>query len=191
MAADSFFLDIDDIAPEALDRDQHWAIADFRIAIDGRQGCSSLMYRAVLAPGDTHHRHRPACEEMYYIKYGRAAVGTGEVSAVLVADEYHYVPAGTVHWLANADDEPLEVIGFYDGTPTLGAAGHQFVGDVTAAEIAAATPDGRAALAGTVVRQSDVSNHDVDPDEGWTISQFCQSINAAEHGSHTCWMYGY
>ena len=192
MTSGSMFVDIEDVPSATLDRSQGWAISDFRIPISGQQGCSSLMYEAVFAPGDAHHKHRLACEEMYYIKSGRGLAGVGDERAEVGEGDYHLVPAGVEHWLVNIDEAaPLVVIGFYDRAASLDAIGHEYLGDVEAVDLAPPRETDRSALRYPLVNQRDVSNEDVDPKDGWTISHFCQPLNGDEHGSATCWMYGY
>ena len=150
------------------------------------------MYEAVFAPGDGHHKHRLNCEEMYYIKSGRGLAGVGGERVEVGDGDYHLVPAGVEHWLVNLDETtPLVVIGYYDGAATLDAIGHEYLGEVDAADLAAPRVSDRSKPRYPLVNQRDVSNEDVDPKDGWTISHFCQPLNGDEHGSATCWMYGY
>ena len=106
MSRGSMFVDIEDVTPETLERAQGWAISDFRIPISGRQGCSSLMYEAVFEPGDVHHKHRLACEEMYYIKRGRALAGVGDERVELGDGDYQliFIPW---HWHDEYRTDPL------------------------------------------------------------------------------------
>jgi mannose-1-phosphate guanylyltransferase/mannose-6-phosphate isomerase len=53
------------------------------------------------------HRHR---SEHWVVVKGRATVTQGESTIVLLENESTYIPAGTVHRLANEEDDPLEVV---------------------------------------------------------------------------------
>jgi quercetin dioxygenase-like cupin family protein len=96
-----------------------WRDMDIRFMVTGEDAGARHVcwWRTVFPPGAAHERHyHPNAEEEHEIGPGSA----------------QFIPAGTVHWLRNADpDEELEIVGCYAGAASLEQAGYVFVSPVT------------------------------------------------------------
>lgn len=127
----------DDVAPEKMDAGEGWSISDFRLPLGRHNGCTTALFRARFLPGAVHRKHRhDGCEEIYHVISGRGVAGAGVSRSELHGGHFHYIPAGTEHWLVNRqDEEPVEVVGIYIGAGRVEETGYVYTGDVTATDL--------------------------------------------------------
>ena len=148
MALEHPYIRIANVTPEKMDEKEGWNVSDFRVVVSGKEGSSSIMYHATLAPGDRHHKHRyENCDMQYYVVSGHGLAGAGADRAEVHAGHFHLIPKGVEHWLVNLGrHDPLVIIGFYDRAPYLKDTGHVYLGNITEADLAAPRTLSAAAL---------------------------------------------
>ncbi len=134
-------LHLDDVDPANMDQKDGWFITDFRLPFGSHNGSESTLFRARFFPGAVHKKHRHEnCEEIYHIISGHGLAGAGDDRVEVRSGDFHYIPAGTEHWLHNlSDSEPIEVIGVYIGAGSVPETGYVYMGDVTEADLAERT----------------------------------------------------
>jgi quercetin dioxygenase-like cupin family protein len=122
---------VDEVEAAGVGRDDGWRDLVIRFVGGDLTGSENVcFFNARFPPGATHEPHRhPNADELYFLLSGRALVGVGDDEYAIEAGTVHFVRAGEVHWLRNAqDDTPVEVAGLYIGAPSLEAAGYEHVG---------------------------------------------------------------
>lgn len=192
MAFEHPYIRIANVTPEKLDEKEGWNVSDFRVVVSGKEGCSSIMYHATLAPGERIHKHRyENCQMQYYVVSGHGLAGAGEDRAEVHAGHFHLIPKGVEHWLVNLGrHDPLVIIGFYDRVPYLKDTGRVYLGDITEADITAPRTLSAAALQHPLVHNDEVPHVKVSHEEGWTQDYFNEPLNRSV-GAGSCWMQGY
>lgn len=129
-------IDVNDVAPLALDAALGWNVSDFRLPIGSHNGSRNAQFWAKLAPGDVHHRHRyDHAEMLYYVISGTGVAGAGGKVARVRGGHTHFIPRGVEHFLANTGNEILSVIGVYTGAGSLEQAGYRYTGKVSANDL--------------------------------------------------------
>jgi quercetin dioxygenase-like cupin family protein len=76
----------------------------------------TVLGRSVYHPGEFHepHLHFNA-EEFIYCLSGKCIVGAGDKEYLFTPGDTQFAPIGTIHWLRNPFDEPVEFIWKYTG----------------------------------------------------------------------------
>ena len=84
-----------------------------------REKCGSkqtVMGRSVYHPGDYHEPHiHFYAEELIYCLSGKCVVGSGDKEFIFSKGDVQFAKIGTIHWLRNPYDEPVEFIWIYSG----------------------------------------------------------------------------
>lgn len=127
----------DEVPPERMDAAEGWSITDFRLPLGRHNGSSTTLFRARFLPGAVHRKHRhERCEEIYYVISGHGVAGAGDRRNAVRGGHFHFIPAGTEHWLVNRDaGEPVEVVGVYVDAGSVDDTGYVYCGDVTTADL--------------------------------------------------------
>jgi mannose-6-phosphate isomerase-like protein (cupin superfamily) len=130
--AEGILLNVEDVKPLELSKDQGWRVNDFRLPIGRHNGSPTALYWAKLKPGDVHEKHRlDNCEELYYVIRGTGVVGAGDARAEIRGGHVHYIGKGVERYMQNTSEtETLEVIGVLTGAGSLDEAGYVYTGKV-------------------------------------------------------------
>lgn len=84
-----------------------------------RENCGSkqtVMGRSVYHPGDYHEPHSHFyAEELIYCLSGKCVVGSGSKEYIFSEGDVQFAKIGSIHWLRNPFDEPVEFIWIYSG----------------------------------------------------------------------------
>jgi mannose-6-phosphate isomerase-like protein (cupin superfamily) len=130
--AEGILLNVEDVKPLELSKDQGWRVNDFRLPIGRHNGSPTALYWAKLKPGDVHEKHRlDNCEELYYVIRGTGVVGAGDDRAEVRGGHVHYIGKGVERYMQNTSEtETLEVIGVLTGAGSLEDAGYVYTGTV-------------------------------------------------------------
>lgn len=76
----------------------------------------TVMGRSVYNPGSYHQPHiHYYAEEIMYCLSGRGVVGAGDKEYILCPGDVQFSKIGSIHWLRNPFDEPVEFIWIYSG----------------------------------------------------------------------------
>ena len=123
---------IDDMRRENVSEEDGWT-QEFYQPINREHGASSTWMYGYFTPGKIHKKHRhDNADEICFILKGHGLAGVGPDRVEVREGHFHYIPAGTEHWLANlSDTEPLIGPGVYIGVGGLDESGFVYVGDVT------------------------------------------------------------
>ena len=123
---------IDDMRRENVSEEDGWT-QEFYQPINREHGASSTWMYGHFTPGKIHKKHRhDNADEIYFILKGHGLAGVGPDRVEVREGHFHYIPAGTEHWLANlSDTEVLIGPGVYIGVGGLDESGFVYVGDVT------------------------------------------------------------
>jgi quercetin dioxygenase-like cupin family protein len=130
-----FQLNVTDIDPAPVKRDDGWRDMDIRFLVrrDNAGAGEVCFWRTVFPPGGAHERHyHPNAAEVLYVLRGRGAAGTEAEEHEVSPGTVQYIPKGAVHWLRNLEPEQeLEIVGCYAVAGSLEEAGYVFVSDIT------------------------------------------------------------
>ncbi|MBO0828494.1 MAG: cupin domain-containing protein [Streptosporangiales bacterium] len=133
MTGHAYFGDVEDVPPTSVRSEDGWQAVDIRFLLPPSMQLSSpvALFRALFPPGAAHRTHtHPDADEFVYVIRGKARIGAGDEERDAGPGTVQLIPAGTVHWLHNLDeDEPVEVVGGYLGVQSLQEAGYRYVGD--------------------------------------------------------------
>lgn len=184
--ARKYFTHVDDVTPENMDAGDGWLITEFRLPFSDRQGLGTTMFHATFNPGAVHKKHQHEnCEEIYYIVSGRGIAGAGGATEEIGAGHFHYVPAGTEHWLANeSDEEPIIVVGWYLGAGSVAATGYVYMGDVGEDDL---TGPHEGYTVGALKNFADVAPSDMAGTEGFGGTEFRSCLGKAQGIGHSAW----
>ena len=174
---------IDDVTPEAMEKDAGWQISEFRLPITGACGSSTTVFHSIFRPGSTHkkHLHSRSDEIAIYLK-GHGVVGQGSGRAEVRAGHFRLMPKGSEHFFYNETrGEEAVCIGFYLGARDVADSGYQYRGDVTEADLRMPR---RGFDEGILVHIDDVPPERMDEGQGWSITDFRLPIGR-HNGSST------
>ncbi|MEE9274905.1 MAG: cupin domain-containing protein [bacterium] len=120
-----------------VSRKQGWTQDYFCEPINRSHGAGTCWMYGYFGAGTVHMKHRHEnCEEVCYVLKGRGLAGVGPDRVEIREGDFHYIPAGVEHWLANLDEtEALVAPGFYIGVGGLDESGFVFMGEVTAEDL--------------------------------------------------------
>jgi mannose-6-phosphate isomerase-like protein (cupin superfamily) len=167
---------VDDVTPENMKKGEGWAISEFRLPITGKDGSSTTIFHSIFRPGSTHARHLHSnCDEIAVYLKGRGIVGQGNERTEVRPGHCRLMPKGSEHFFYNeTKDEEGLVIGFYIGAKDVKDTGYEFRGSVTEADLNVPRREGLSE--GILVNVEDVKPLQMDPKEGWSISDFRMPI---------------
>ncbi len=184
MSPENPLIDIREVAPLASPVNGWDRRTDFRIAISGKDGSSSMAYRAILPPGASRMRHRNhRCEEILVYLEGEGVAGEGGGFARIRAGHCQFIPKGVEHFFRNTSQTlSTTVIGFYLGAPDLAATGFEALGPVSEKDLR--MPE-KPFEKGLLVHLDDVKPAAMKAGEGWLISDFRIPIGRHNGASST------
>ena len=163
---------VDDVQPENMKKGDGWAISEFRLPVTGRDGSSTTIFHSIFRPGSTHakHLHRN-CDEIAVYLRGHGIVGQSSERTEVRPGHCRLMPAGSEHFFHNeTKDEDGLVIGFYVGAKDVAGTGYEFRGPVTEEDLKVPRREGL--REGILVNIEDVKPSKMDPDQGWSVSDF-------------------
>ena len=184
MAAKHTLVHVDDVQPENMKKGDGWAISEFRLPITGEHGSSTTLFHSIFRPGSTHakHLHRDCDEIAVYLK-GQGIVGQSHERTEVRPGHCRLMPKGSEHFFHNETrDEDGLVIGFYLGARSVPETGYEFRGAVTEADLKVPRREGL--REGILVNVADVKPLQLDPAQGWGVSDFRLPIGR-HNGSST------
>ena len=174
---------VDDIPIEKMEKQEGWAISEFRLPISGDNGSSTTVFHSIFRPGSTHAKHlHTNCEEIAVYLKGYGVVGQGDDRAEVKQGHCRLMPKGSTHFFYNeTKDEEAIVVGFYLGAKSVEDTGYKFCGEVTEEDL---SMQRQGLTEGILVHLDDVIPEKMDEGEGWSISDFRLPIGK-HNGSST------
>lgn len=132
----------DEVPLVKVSREEGWTQDYFCEPLNRCHGAGTCWMYGYFGPGTIHNKHRhTACEEICYALRGNGVAGVGADRVDFREGCVHYIPAGVEHWLANVSEtEVLIAPGFYVGVGGLDESGFEYIGPVTADDLARRTP---------------------------------------------------
>lgn len=158
---------VDDVPPAATNPKEGWAMTAFRLPISGKDGSSTTVFHARLAPGAAHKKHyHTACDEVLYYLKGIGVAGAGEGRIELREGSFRLCPSGVEHWGTNLGQGGVtESVGFYIGARSVEETGYVYTGELTEEDVSGpARP-----CAYPFGRLGDVPAERLDEPEGWNF----------------------
>ena len=179
-----YLVHVDDVQPENMQKDNGWAISEFRLPVTGAHGSATTIFHSIFRPGSTHAKHlHSKCDEIAVYISGHGIVGQSDQRTEVKPGHCRLMPAGSPHFFHNeTTDQDGLVIGFYMGAKNVPDTGYQFCAHVAKADLE--MPRAPTLSEGILLNVSNVKPLQLNAADGWNVSDFRLPIGT-HNGSAT------